>query len=392
VTLFLDMMHKEIEVYVDDMIAKSGSEEEHLINLKKLFGRLRKFKLKLNPAKCTFNMKFGKLLGFIVSQKGIEVDPDKVHAVLEMPHPSTEKEVRGFLGRLNYIARFISQLTATREPIFKLLRKNQVMKWNEDCQTTFDKIKLYLQEPPVLRPLVPGRLLILYLTVLDESMGCVLGQHDETGRKEHAIYHLSKKFTDCERRYSSLEWTCCALAWATRRLRQYMLSHTTWLISKMDPIKYVFQKPALTGRLARWQMLLSEYDILYVTQKAIKGSALVDYLAHQPIEDYQSMQPEFLDEDIFALFATVGDNGDKNSWTLFFDGASNALSHGIGAVIIYPEKEYIPMTARLFFDCTNNMAEYEACAMGIRATIKFKAKSLSVYGDSTLVIHQIKGE
>ena len=91
VTLFLDMMHKEIEVYVDDMIAKSGSEEEHLINLKKLFGRLRKFKLKLNPAKCTFNMKFGKLLGFIVSQKGIEVDPDKVHAVLEMPHPSTEK-------------------------------------------------------------------------------------------------------------------------------------------------------------------------------------------------------------------------------------------------------------------------------------------------------------
>jgi len=135
-------------------------------------------------------------------------------------------------------------------------------------------------------------------------MGCVLGQHDETGRKEHVIYYLSKKFTDCERRYSSLERTCCALAWATRRLRQYMLSHTAWLISKMDPIKYVFKKPALTGRLARWQMLLSEYDILYVTQKGIKGSALADYLAHQPIEDYQSMQPEFPDEDIFALFAT----------------------------------------------------------------------------------------
>jgi len=107
VALFHDMMHKEIEVYVDDMIAKSESEE-HLVNLRRLFERLQKFKLCLNPAKCTFGVKSGKLLGFIVSQKGIEVDPDKVRAIIEMPIPNTEKEVRGFLGMLNYIARFIS--------------------------------------------------------------------------------------------------------------------------------------------------------------------------------------------------------------------------------------------------------------------------------------------
>jgi len=95
VTLFHDKMHKEIEVYADDMIAKSRSEEEHLFNLKKLFKRLRKCELGLNPTKCTFGVKSGKLLGFIVSQKGIEVDPDKVIAVLEMSHPRTEKEVRG---------------------------------------------------------------------------------------------------------------------------------------------------------------------------------------------------------------------------------------------------------------------------------------------------------
>nr|KYP62477.1 Retrovirus-related Pol polyprotein from transposon opus [Cajanus cajan] len=81
------------------------------------------------------------LLGFIVSQKGIEVDPNKVRAILEMPPPSIEREVRDFLGRLNYIARFISQLTATCEPIFKLLRKNQSMKRNDDCQAAFDRIK-----------------------------------------------------------------------------------------------------------------------------------------------------------------------------------------------------------------------------------------------------------
>ncbi|XP_017416451.2 uncharacterized protein LOC108327238 [Vigna angularis] len=392
VALFHDMMHKEIEVYVDDMIAKSESEEEHVLNLRKLFERLRKYKLRLNPAKCTFGVKSGKLLGFIVSQRGIEVDPDKVRAIMEMPAPKTEKEVRGFLGRLNYIARFISQLTTTCEPLFKLLRKNQAVVWNEDCQAAFERVKQYLQDPPVLRPPEPGRPLILYLTVLDKSMGCVLGQHDEDGKREHAIYYLSKKFTDCEQRYSSLERTCCALAWAAHRLRQYMLSHSTWLISKMDPIKYIFEKPALTGRIARWQMLLSKYDIVYVTQKSVKGSALAEYMAHQPLCDYQPMQPEFPDEDIMALFEENKEDRNEKAWTVLFDGASNVMGHGIGAVLISPERQYIPMTARLCFSYTNNIAEYEACAMGIRAAIESKAKILDVYGDSALVIHQLKGE
>ena len=318
VTLFHDMMHKEIEVYVDDMIAKSKSEAEHIAHLQKLFDRLREFKLKLNPAKCTFGVKSGKLLGFIVNERGIEVDPDKVEAIMNMPAPRTEKEVRGFLGRLNYIARFISQLTATCEPIFKLLRKNQPVKWNDECQEAFEKIKLYLQNPPILVPPVPGRPLILYLTVLENSMGCVLCQNDDSGRKEHAIYYLSKKFTDCETRYTSLEKTCCALAWAARRLRQYMLSHTTWLVSKMDPIKYLFEKPALSGKIARWQVLLSEYDIAYVSQKAIKGSVLADYLAQQPLHDYQSIQDDFPDESIMMAFREEG----SDRWVMLFDGAS----------------------------------------------------------------------
>jgi len=103
------------------------------------------------------------------------------------------------------------------------------------------------------------------------------------------------------------------------------------------------------------------------------------------------MQSEFPDEDIITLFVSE-DDSDERKWILFFDGSSNALGYGIGAVLISPEKQYIPMTAKLCFDCTNNIAEYEACAMGIRAAIEYKARHLNVYGDSTLVIHQIKGE
>jgi len=126
VALFDDMMHKEIEVYVDDMIAKSRMEEEHLVNLQRLFQRLRKYRLRLNPAKCMLGVKSRKLLDFVVSQKGIEVDPDKVKAILEMLEPRIENQVQGFLGRLNYISRFISQLTTTWEPLFRLLCKNSL--------------------------------------------------------------------------------------------------------------------------------------------------------------------------------------------------------------------------------------------------------------------------
>jgi hypothetical protein len=228
------MIHEEMEVYVDDMIVKSG-DDNHLQNLQKVFDRLRKYRLKLNPSKCTFGVASGKLLGFIVSRRGIEVDPAKIRAILGMPPPRTEKEIRSFLGKLNYISRFIAQMTHTCEPIFKLLRKSVPTVWNDDCQQAFEKIKDYLLHPPVLATPVAGRPLIMYLVTMENSMGCVLGQHCDDGRTERAIYYLSKKFLEYEVNYSALEKTCCSLVWAAHRLRHYMLYRTTFLISKMVP-------------------------------------------------------------------------------------------------------------------------------------------------------------
>ncbi|KAA3481562.1 hypothetical protein EPI10_021921 [Gossypium australe] len=130
VTLFHDMMHKEIEVYVHDMIAKSRTEE-----------------------------------------RGIEIDSDKVNAIQKLPPSCTQKEVRGFLGRLNYIAWFISQLTEKCDPIFRNLKNHNPGVWDDECQRAFDKIKQYLSSSPVLSPPCPDRPLILYLTVFYNSMG-----------------------------------------------------------------------------------------------------------------------------------------------------------------------------------------------------------------------------
>ena len=109
----------------------------------------------------------------------------------------------------------------------------------------------------------------------------------------------------------------------------------------MDRIKYIFEKPALFGRIAGWKMILIEYDIQYTTQKAIKGSVLADHLAHQAVEDYQSMKFEFPDEDIMMVnnyeeFRPYDGPEQGSRWTLLFDGASNALGNGIGVVLISP--------------------------------------------------------
>jgi ribonuclease HI len=387
VTLFHDMIHHEIEVYVDDMIAKSRTAQDHLTDLRKLFQRLKKYQLRLNPNKCAFGVTSGKLLGFIVSGRGIEIDPAKVQAIRSMPAPRTEKEIRSFLGRINYIARFIAQLTATCEPLFKLLRKDVKIKWTEDCQKAFDKIKEYLLNPPILVPPTSRRPLILYLTVQEASMGCMLGQQDKTGKKEQAIYYLSKKFMEPETRYLLVEKTCCALAWASKKLRQYMLYYTTWLVSRMDPIKYIFEKPALTGKIARWQVLLSEFDILFVARKAIKGQAIADYLADYPSEQLELMDSEFPDEDVMAV-----DEDNHGRWKLYFDGAANAVGSGIGAVLVSPKGQQTPIAVKLGFDCTNNMTEYEACIVGLQAALEFGAYELEVFGDSLLIVSQTNGE
>ncbi|XP_070022054.1 uncharacterized protein [Nicotiana sylvestris] len=132
-TAFHDKIHKEIEVYVDDVIIKSNQQSDHVGDLRKFFQRLRKYNLKLNPAKCTFGMLSGKLLGFIVSRRGIELDLSKIKAIQELPPPRNKTEVMSLLGRLNYISRFITQLTTTCEPIFKLLKKDAAVKWTDGC-------------------------------------------------------------------------------------------------------------------------------------------------------------------------------------------------------------------------------------------------------------------
>ncbi|RVW53332.1 Retrovirus-related Pol polyprotein from transposon 297 [Vitis vinifera] len=339
VVLVIKKDNKDLEVYGDDMIVKSQDRSDHLSALERFFERIGQFILRLNPKKCTFRVTSRKLLGYMVSERDIEVDLVKIRAILNMPASRTEREVRGFLGRLQYINKFITRLTNICEPIFRLLRKSQPTIWDDQCQAHLRELE------------------------------------------ERAIYYLSKRMLDYEMRYVMIKSYCLALVWATRQLRHYMIEYSVHLISHLDPLRYLFDRPALVFCLMRWLVLLTEFDIHYVTQKSIRGSIVADHLASLPVSDGRAIDDDFPDEDVASVTSL-------SSWRMYFDSATNYSGYGIGVLLISPHGDHIPKSVRLTFldrhPATNNIVEYEACILGLETTLELGIRQVEVFGDSNM--------
>ncbi|XP_070007688.1 uncharacterized protein [Nicotiana sylvestris] len=159
----------------------------------------------------------------------------------------------------------------------------------------------------------------------------------------------------------------------------------------MDPLKYIFQKPMPTGKLVKWQILLSEFNIVYVTHKAIKGQALADHLAENPVGgEYEPLKTYFPDEEVSFVREDIGEA--YIGWRMFFNGGANFKGVGIGAVLVSETGQHYPVSAKLRFLCTNNMVEYEACIMGLNMVIDINIQELLVIGDLDLPVHQVQGE
>ena len=146
------MIQKQIgtsmEVYIDDMLVKSTTAELHIAHLSKAFQILREYNMKLNPAKCAFKVLAGKFLGFIVNNRGIEANLDKIKVVLDMPPPSSIKEVQRLLERIAALRRFVSRASDKCQPFFQVLKK--AFQWDTSCEEAFSALKTYLSSPPIL--------------------------------------------------------------------------------------------------------------------------------------------------------------------------------------------------------------------------------------------------
>ncbi|KAL5581058.1 hypothetical protein UlMin_013500 [Ulmus minor] len=274
--MFKDQIGKTMEVYVDDMLVKSLKTEEHIQNLRETFEILRRYKMKLNPSKCAFGVSSGKFLGFMVNHRGIEANPAKIQALLDMEPPRKIKEVQRLTGRIAALNRFISRATDRCKPFFQALRKGKDFIWTADCEQSFQELKSYLGKPPLLSKPHEGDSLILYLAVSKRAVSSALVREEDG--VQWPIYYTSKSLLDAETRYPEIEKLALALMVAARKLRPYFQAHTIIIPTKF-PLKQVFQKPEASGRLAKWSIELGEFDIQFKPRTAIKGQALADFIA-----------------------------------------------------------------------------------------------------------------
>ena len=208
--IFHDMMHEELEDYVDDIVVKSKQKKDHVEVLRRVLQRCREYKLKMNPMKCAFGVTSGKFLGYLVNRQGMNVDPAKAKAVLDMPEPTSAKEWKSFLGKASYLRRFLPGLAALSAPLMELLKKKVEYKWEEVHRQAFAKIKETLANAPVMMAPIAGKELKLYLAFNDNAIGIVLAQDDQNGQ-EKPIYYASRILKEAEARYTKAEINCLAL-------------------------------------------------------------------------------------------------------------------------------------------------------------------------------------
>ncbi|XP_071932974.1 uncharacterized protein [Coffea arabica] len=309
----------------------------------------------MNPLKCAFGVTSGKFLGFIVHQRGIEVDRSKIDVIVNMPEPRNIHELKSLQGKLAYIRRFISNLAGRCQPFSRLMKKGVPFEWDESCRNVFTSIKAYLMNPPVLAAPISGKPLILYISAQERSVGALLAQENDEG-KENALYYLSRMMTSNELNYAPIEKLCLALIFIIQKLKHYFHAHTIRLISKSNPIKYVMAKPA------------------------VKEQILTDFLADHPLPAEWELTDELPDEEVFMV---------ELPRSMYFDRAAHRDGAGAGVVFYTPEADILPYSFTLTRRCSNNVAEYQALIFGLETAVDMKQLHLRVYGDSKLVVNQL---
>ena len=355
--IFRGQIGSTVEAYVDDIVVKSRKQEDHPRDLREVFETLRKYGMSLNPEKCVFGVTEGKFLGFQISSRGIEVNPDKVKAVLDMDPPRTVNEVQRFVGRVNYLGRFCARLAERNLPFFEILRKPKGFAWTPECQDAFERMKSHLSSLPILTSPVPGEVLQLYLSASSRAVSAVLVRE-----QEHPVYFVSKALLAAETRYPAVEKAVLALVIAARKLRPYFHAHTIEVLSDL-PLHSLLHRPTVSGRLTKWVIELSEFDIDYRPRPAIKAQVLADFITETSFrENPEELLPE-------------------GAWTLHTDGAVNAEGCGAGIVLTSPAGEKYEHSISLSFEVTNNEAEYEALIAGLELALAHSVEVINCFSD-----------
>jgi len=219
--VLVPMLGRNFQAYVDDMVVTSQQKEQYVADLEELFTTIAKYRLKMNAEKCVFGVEADKFLGFLLTERGIEANPEKCVVVIAMRSPISVKEVQQLTGRMAALSRFVSAGRDKGYPYFQCLKRNNRFVWIWECEEAFKeafkKLKEYMVSPPVLCKPEPGTPLYLYFAVTEKAISLVLLQ--EQDQVQRPIYFVSKVLQGPEVRYQALEKAALAVVFSARRLR-----------------------------------------------------------------------------------------------------------------------------------------------------------------------------
>ncbi|GJW84784.1 reverse transcriptase domain-containing protein [Tanacetum coccineum] len=375
---FHKQIGRNLEVYVDDLVIKSRTEDEIVRDIEETFKTLREINMKLNPKKCTFGVEEGMFLGYKVNSKGLKVCPDKVDAVLSLPSPKCLKDVQKLNGKLASLNRFLAKSAEKSLPFFKTLKKctkKSDFHWTTEAEEAFKQMKQLIAELPMLTAPMEKEELIVYLAAAKETVSAVLMTEREA--KQMPIYFVSRALRGPELNYTSMEKLVLALVHASKRLKRYFQAHPIIVITD-QPIQQILSRPEVAGRLQKWSIELGEYAIHYRPRVSVKGQILADFIVERPEED----SPDTPMEEEEEL---------PEPWILFTDGSSCTDGSGAGLILTNPEGMEFTYALRFRFDATNNEAEYEALIAGLRIAEQMGVKNLQAILDLRLVANQVNG-
>ena len=269
---------KNVEFYWDDILVHTRTWEEHLKTLRELFKRLAQAGMTIRPSKCIFGTDSIDFLGHQLQQGLIGLHEDNVAKIRKAPRPSTKKQVRSFMGLAGYYRDFIPNFAAVAAPLSDLTRKGQPSKveWGDAQEKAYQTIKILLTSDPILRLPDPEKPFVLRTDASDYGIGAVLMQEHEG--KLFPICYASKKLSDTELNYSTIEKECLAVVWGIKRFHMYLYGVRFVLQMDHEPLKYMNSAKFTNNRLMRWAMFLQSYNMKV---EAIKGSDNVgaDYLS-----------------------------------------------------------------------------------------------------------------
>jgi hypothetical protein len=257
---FKEQLNKNVEAYVDDMVVKTRNSSTLITDLEETFASLREYRWKLNPNKCVFGVPSGKLLGFIISHRGIKASPEKISTMTSMKAPTCIKEVQKLTGCMAALNRFISKLGERGLPFFKLLKHQEKFVWTPEVDQALAQLKDFLSKPPVLTAPRKGEQLLLYLAATT---------HVHAYPVQCPVYFVSEDLSKSKARYQPVQKLLYAVLITTRKLRHYFQKYSISVVTDY-PLGEILQNQNATGRISKWAVELGALNIDFKLHTTIK--------------------------------------------------------------------------------------------------------------------------